>query len=401
MNLQTKAKTEYAQSFPYLLKLLAYALNKESQLPDCSGVNWQALYTLAEFHSLASLVSYAVCDLPDVQKPKGEILDMFRQHQALALVTDSNLSLETELVLSALSDAGIRNLPVKGYVLKNDYPVPSMRSMSDVDIIYDSNKKEAVKAVFASMGYTLDETGEELNFTKAPFYHFELHSDNMLNHVYFTDIFSRGVFENSSLTGRLNSEDSYLFSLCHLSKHFIYGGAGIRMIADIYVFCRKHYDKMDKVYLGTELEKLNLKAFESKVRELAFNWFAQDNPCTDTLLADYILCACTFGNARDSFISNAIIREKSTGKKHSAFKQYIEKIFVPYSKIAELYPSAEVHRILYPFCLVAYWFERVFRKRNINTKNLKYYSVSTNSDDAKRLKLIMQEAGLSYDRKVR
>lgn len=400
MNLQTKAKPEYSETFPYLLKLLAYALNKESQLPDCRGVSWQALYTLAEFHSLASMVSYAVFALPSEQQPKAEILDMFRQHQALALVTDSNVSMETEHILSALSEAGVRNIPVKGYVLKDDYPVPSMRSMTDVDIIYESSMKDDVKAVFASLGYTLEETGQELNFTKPPFYHYELHSDKMLNHVYFCDVLSRGVFENTFLSGRLKPEDSYLFSLCHLSKHFIYGGAGVRMITDIYVFCRKYYENMDKEYLSRELKKLNLTEFECKVRELAFNWFTQPNPNTATLIADYILCACTFGNAKDSYISNAIIREKATGKKQTAFLVYLQKIFVPYSCIATLYPSAGKHKFLYPFCLCAHWFERVFRKRNINTKNLKYYSVSTDSYDAKRLKAVMSEAGLSYNRKV-
>lgn len=400
MNLQTKAKSEYAQCFSYLLKLLAYALDSERRLPDCTAVNWQALYSLSELHSLASLVSYAVCALPKVQRPQSEIYELFRQHQALALVTDSNVNLETELILNSLSDAGVKCIPVKGYVIKNDYPIPSMRSMTDVDIIYASDKKQEVKDIFASLGYTLEENGEELNFNKEPFYHFELHSDKKLNHVYFSDILDRGVYPAGSLVGHLNPEDSYLFLLCHLSKHFIYGGAGIRMITDVYVFCRKYYDNLDKAYLSNELEKLNLKDFECKVRKLAFNWFSEDEPCTDTFLADYILCACTFGNAKDSYISNAIISEKKTGKKQTAFKLFLRKVFVPYKTIAELYPSAKAHKILYPFCLCAHWFERVFRKRNLNTKNLKYYSVSTDSQQAKRLRLVMEEAGLSYDRKA-
>ncbi len=397
MNLQTKANPEYAKCFPYLLKLLAYVLDSEKSLPDCTDVNWQALYSLSEFHSLAGMVSYAVCALPKAQRPQGEIFDMFRQHQGLALVTESNVAVETEKLLSALSDAGVRTLPVKGYVLKNDYPIPAMRSMTDVDIIYDSDKKQEVKDVLASFGYALEETGDELDFTKEPFYHYELHADKKTKHTFTDTLLSRARFTENSFTGVLNREDFYIFLIYHLARHFSAGGAGVRMVLDVYVYCRRYYESFDKDYLHRELDSLNLLAFESKIRKLSYDWFGGETPRTDDLLSDFILCSCTFGNTRDALLSSAIVAESKSGKKQSAFKSILRRIFIPYSSIAELYPSANKHKILYPFSLFAYWWKRVFKTRNINTNNLKYYSISTDSEEAIRHKAVMKEAGLSYD----
>ncbi len=397
--MKTRAKQEYKDCFPYLLHLLACTLNGEKPIPSEEDTDWKSLLNLAQFHSVAGMISYAVNLLPCEKRPDDSINNMFRHYQGLSLVAESNISIETEIILNALSSSGVRVLPVKGYILKNDYPVPAMRSMTDVDIIYDAQKKQQVKEVFTQQGYTLSETGGELNFTKGDIFHYELHASkegsDATNHTCFSDILSRAVYTDGSLVGSLSNEDFYIFILNHLAKHFTSGGAGVRMVMDVYVFCKAHYEELNKTYLHTELKKLGLLKFEKIIRNLAFNWFSGGAPSTDSYLADYILCANTFGITRDAFIQSAIKEERRTGKKSTPAKAFRRKIFPPYKHIAEVYPIAEKYRFMYLFCVVAQWCDRIFRKRNINTKNLKHYVVSTDSEDAQRLRLVMDEAGLS------
>lgn len=384
-----------------MLRLLASAVNSDTPVLPSDNVDWSALLKLAEYHSVAETASYAVTQLPSDNRPEASVYDMFRQYQGLALVSESNISFETERILRLLSDAGVRVLPVKGYVIKNDYPVPAMRSMTDVDIIYDIDKKQQVRDILCAHGYTLNEAGKELDFTKEPFYHYEFHGDAKdsggVSHTYFRDILSRASYHENSLAGSLSAEDSYLFILMHLAKHMRSGGAGIRMIMDVYVYNRAHRSDFDMEYLNAELDKLGLADFEEKVRRLSYNWFSADTPDTDSLLADYILCSCTFGVTRDSFLQSAMRAQAQTGKKQTPVHTFVRKIFPPYSSMSELYPTLQKHRILYPFCVISYWCNRIFKKRNVNTSNLKHYMASTDSDDAQRLRCVMEELGLKYN----
>ena len=362
-------------------------------------MDWASLLSLSEFHSLAGMVSYSVSQLPAEYQPCEEINNIFRQHQALSLVSESNITFETERLLKSLSDKGVRVLPVKGYVLKNDYRIPAMRTMTDVDIIYDANNKQQVIDVFTDFGYTLDETGSELDFTKDNLHHYELHASSAdaydTSHTYFSDILSRAVYSSDSLVGCLRDEDAYLYLLSHLSKHMLSGGAGVRMIMDVFVFYEAHGKTLDRAYLSTELSKLKLIDFEDKIRCLSYNWFSGGIPNTDSLLADFILCACTFGISRDSLLQSALKAEKSTGKKQNPAKAFFRRLFPSYGFISDLYPISRKHKLFYPFCIVAHWCNRIFRRRNINTKNLKYYMTSTDSAQAQRISLIMEQAGLS------
>ncbi len=399
MILKTRAKAEYRDCFPFLLHLLSCALSADTPKVPEGFDDWESLLSLAQFHSVAGAVSFAVSSLPADKQPPENVNSLFSQYKGLSVVSDINLSVETDKLLKALSERGVRVIPVKGYVLKNDYPVPAMRSMTDVDIVFDGNKKQLVKEVFAEYGYLSDESAMELDFTKDDLFHYELHgiTENTadISHTYFPDILSRAVYADDSLIGRLTDEDLYLYILSHLSKHMMAGGAGVRMIMDIYVFNKAHGEKLNREYLEKELNKLGLAEFEEKIRLLSLNWFSGETSVTDSLLADFILCACTFGVSKDSLLQSKLKDEKATGKQSTPARSVIKKIFPSCRELSDLYPVIRKHKILYPFCIVAFWFSRVFKKQNINTDNLKYYLTSADPDEAHRMRAIMNEAGLS------
>lgn len=404
MTLKTRAKTEYKKCFPYLLHLLSCAIKGEKpQNPsvdsEWTDKDWEVLLRLAEFHSVANTVSFVVSSIPsDAQLPQ-HIAAAFAQHKAMALVTDTNISVETESLLALLDEAGVNALPVKGYVIRQDYPVTAMRSMTDVDIIYNSKKKKKIKDIFLSRGYELTESGYELDFQKDGINHYEFHgaSDktSATSHTFLSDILTRAVYDNKSHIGRLTTEDSYLYILSHLAKHILSGGAGIRMVMDVYVFYNAHGKSMNKSYISQQLRTLGLLEFEKKIRFLAFSWFQTSAPDTNSVLADFILCACTFGITRDAFLETALKKEKETGKKQTPAKTILTKIFPSFKMISEIYPIVSKCVILYPFFIPVYWFSRVFKKRNINTENFKYYITDTDSENAHRLRAAITQAGLS------
>ena len=86
------------------------------------------------------------------------------------IVIEANIQYETDQILDKFREQGIGAVPLKGIILKNDYPHQSMRTMSDVDILYDTTRKSVVKRIFASMGYELvRDINDQLDFSKPPF----------------------------------------------------------------------------------------------------------------------------------------------------------------------------------------------------------------------------------------
>ena len=402
--MKTRAKSEYKKCFPYLLHLLSCAINGKtpsnpSADSEWTDKDWEVLLRLSEFHSVANTVAFAVSALSDVVNIPQHIVAAFSRHKAMSVVADTNISVETETLLQLLGDAGVDVLPVKGYVLRQDYPLSAMRSMTDVDIIYNSKKKKKVRDIFLARGYELTESGYELDFKKDGINHYELHgaSDKSpaTSHTFLPDILSRAVYDNKSHIGRLTIEDSYLYILSHLAKHILGGGAGIRMVMDVYVFYNAHGKSMNRAYLAEQLRTLRLAEFEKKIRFLAYSWFQTSTPDTNSVLADFILCACTFGITRDAFLESALKKEKETGKKQTSSKTIFSKIFPSFKFISEVYPVVAKCRILYPFCIPVYWFTRIFKKRNINTENFRHYFIDTDSEDAERLRAAINQAGLS------
>lgn len=53
------------------------------------------------------------------------------------MLIDGNLSYETEKILKAFDENKIKNIPLKGYFMKKEYPRSDFRSVSDVDILFD------------------------------------------------------------------------------------------------------------------------------------------------------------------------------------------------------------------------------------------------------------------------
>jgi len=53
----------------------------------------------------------------------------------------------------------------------------------------------------------------------------------------------------------------------------LYGGMGVRLLLDIYIYMKKFHDSLDWDYIKGELEKLGIADFERESRELAMKVF--------------------------------------------------------------------------------------------------------------------------------
>ncbi len=243
------------QDFKYLIQLLSCALTGNQTPKPNDDINWASVFYAACKHSVAGMAYWAISKLPKDQAPPEDILAEFLNAYRAELVTESNVEYESEKLFTLFANNSIRFMPLKGYVIKNHYPVPSMRTMSDVDILYKTEDKEKIISVMQLAGYTLkSDTIEQIDFKKAPFHHYELHSsllrESNKNHDYFSKVWERAQFsEDAPCRAFMKPEDFYIYLLEHMALHIEAGGAGIRMVMDVFVYKNALGSTFDKTYL--------------------------------------------------------------------------------------------------------------------------------------------------------
>ena len=210
----------------YVVGLLRSVLNGTS--PDLceNDVDWDKLKEIAASHHVTNMVYYAI-EKFSVAVP-CEILDYFSQEHMKSLLRDAQQQADIELILSEFSNNSIRSLPLKGYIMKEYYPSPDMRYMSDLDVLVDLENLQKAHEVLENLGYTFSFEGKDTdNFEKKPVMYIEVHKhlmdedmETIADYYNSSSGFLRAKpLENDAYAYRLSDEEFYLYMIAHLAKH--------------------------------------------------------------------------------------------------------------------------------------------------------------------------------------
>lgn len=355
----------------YVIKLVAAAVNSSSAPEKPEELSWADIFAFAEKQNVLNLVSYA-CETLDSKPPKKE-MQYLREFRKQKMVVEAEQQVETEYVMDRLEKAGIRHMPLKGFVVKNLYPSPDMRTMSDVDMLLEADRIDDAVEMFANRGFSFHNDGDlhanlchgNTNFE----FHRMLVNDSYKNlTAYYGDGFSRAVkCEGYNCRYEMSREDMYIFLLAHLAKHYRYGGTGIRTVLDLYVY-RKAYADLDMDYIYAETEKIGLNKFQRHAEEIADEWFSGGFDGTFNDISAYIISGGVYGK-RGMFLVNEVINE-SEGKSlaFGKFRKIFLMIFPGYKLMCELYPVLKKYKFLMPVFWIVRWVKSLTSK-NSNLKN--------------------------------
>ena len=154
-----------------LIYLVACAVKEIKPDPELvKAMDLSAVFSLAKSQSLSGAAAFAV-------EAAG-----FRSGTTTKLLSDvvhrnTRFTIEKDAITQKLKEAGIWYVLLKGAVIKDYYPRPEMREMSDHDILFDASRAEDVKAIMESLGYTTEHfnVGAHDIYFKAPVMNFEMH----------------------------------------------------------------------------------------------------------------------------------------------------------------------------------------------------------------------------------
>lgn len=357
--------------------------NKHTTIKKCeSAQDVENRIGFLKAHNLITFFDYVV-DKNDFESllSKDKIVkfsDMVKQ----AVFRQLKYDLMSDSISSSLLSKGIRHIVLKGTQLKKYYPDNIVRTSNDIDIYVEKKDIESADKVLTDNGFAFDHSYEDHEFIykKEPRYYVELHTSiggfgkkqkAILNNIADKTLNSS---DNSSM---LSNEDCYIHLLCHLYKHFIQSGAGVRMFLDLYLL-RKNAT-LDFDYISEMLRKLNLDGFDSVVTQINRCLFEQEHADEDIQeVIEFIFDSGIFGKSSNTVYLNEVNKNI---RYDSSFEQLKAAKGISFAAMKKRYPILERLPILYPFSFIHRLFYGLFRKRDVlksaydNKKSMDKHSV--------------------------
>ncbi len=352
-----------------MLYLSLCALNNVTPyIERVQNVNKDMLFDLCQKHSLTSLVYYA---LTKIITPEHKWIEA----NGKAVRKNMLLDLEREKILAFMNENGIKHMPLKGIIMKELYPKPGMRQMSDNDIWYDESYSKALEQFMQKLGYTdiVVGKGNHDNYKRPPVYNFEMHR-TLFNksqepfYTYYKDINRLLIRDKNSKYGcHFGTEDFYVYMVAHEYRHYSTGGTGLRSIIDCCVYLKKYGNEMKFTYIETETNKLGISDFEEKQRMLCLKL---NRMCFNMLygyekeMLEYCFSSCAYGNFENK-VNNKLKDFSKDGNitRKSKLKYVLSRIFPPMEFYKNYYPFFYRHKLFLPVCFIIRLYKGIFKSR--------------------------------------
>ncbi|MCQ2470862.1 MAG: nucleotidyltransferase family protein [Clostridia bacterium] len=339
------------------------------KVTDFNTDNWEDFIKFCAEHKILNIVAFGLKN-SDVELPE-KIKRIFNENVLRSMMIEAQRSTEIELLCDDFEANKIPHIVLKGFVIKNLYPQPYLRSMGDVDILVGNELQKAAE-IMLNHGYSFD--SEEFlhgSFSKGKGLHIELHKsliDESLDkyHSYFGTGFERArLIKNKQFSYEFSKEDYYIFLIAHMAKHYQICGTGIRSVCDVFVYNSAYKNELDYDYIASELDKTGLKSFEKKMRDMSFKWFSGSFNGKFDAVGEYIISSGVYGKSTNHELNDFLLNDK---KKQSKFKYILTTIFPEKNYMQARYSVLKKHPFLLPF----YWIKRIFSTLIKSSGSIRY-----------------------------
>ena len=336
----------------------SYVNGEEMDQAFCS--NLAGAYQICKKHNLTALMA----EVLDIDK-RSPIYQRWQMEKNQAVYKNVLMDVEREEIIAFFEEKNIWYLLLKGLIIREYYPNPALREMSDNDILVDRKYMKDIYDFMVGRGYSIKGYGTSNHdeYLKKPGYNFEMHSalfdkdDYESWNNYFDNVFDKLTKKSeNSLEYVFKEEDFYIYFMVHTYKHYAGGGMGLRTILDVYLYLRKNKE-LDFSYVEKELGKLNIADFEKQFRKLCFDVFSVNEsdakadwyeglPTDEKNMLDYIMGAGTYGNV-DNLVANKLGDDDDVKK--SKFKYVFRRVFPDYKSFKKYHPLICRYKVLVPF----------------------------------------------------
>lgn len=349
----------------YSCRLLSSVLNGAEPVAMPEGMTLEGLYA---YQNEQDVTNMAYVALQKLGFSAGQLKE-FQEDYKLNMLREARFELGGQQVFDAFEKAEINFLPLKGAILKNYYPNPALRTFTDIDIYVGKDFEKAEKVLF-ELGY--EKTGfdehNDVGYSKKPSLHIELHKELFPDDYDFEGYFDE-PFKHTDLKDGYKyyhlykTDDFFIHVLCHLYKHFTFGGCGLRQYLDIYVMTKKM--ELDMDYIRSELKSFGMEGFLDTTLKLDRFFFDGEKPDDELIeIAEFVFNNSTFGNAENRLVLDY---DKQNGEKRTLWgniKYFMDRWQLKYSQMIPRYKVLKYLPFLLPFCWIHKLLTALLFRRN-------------------------------------
>ncbi|MBE6740830.1 MAG: hypothetical protein E7570_00850 [Ruminococcaceae bacterium] len=383
----------------YFVHLLKSALKNEQPVEKPDEVEWQKVFEIGLMQNAANLVWFSIEKLNN--KPEGELYAQWQEVYAKAASKCFKQMMESEFLADEFTKRGYDILFLKGSKIREYYPSPDMRTMTDIDLLVKSEEREPVRKIMKELDYDEDlmDDGQVDAFKKLPIIYTEIHYDySNINHAYH-DIFSidwnKLVKTDREHIYEMTYEDLYFFNFGHYVKNIAKVGIGVRTVLDCYVLWNCASEEQKENILK-KFENMEFKAFHDNILKIAHIWFddMEDDGSLDNAQM-YLIETSTYGNDKKTQAISLINDERNT-ESISKTRYILKRIFPGANELYFRFGIKKRIILLLPFL----WFARMIllifsgkeKKENIKQN----YSIieSLTPEEVEYERLVRKEFGI-------
>lgn len=338
------------------------------------GVNWPAIFTLANQQKLLPILFETVRKMP-VAEGNAALFAVTKQQVIGQVLNQTVRSAEFADLYQKLRSAGLHPIVVKGQLCSRLYPLKDHRISADDDLHIPDVEFMVCHEQLLANGLTTDTLADELtaadevSYTKegSPLY-IELHrhlfdssedAHDELNH-FFANIQPVEIDGFLAMPPR----EHLLYLILHAYKHFVRSGIGLRQFCDIGLWARAYRDEIDWQHLHDQCASVHAATFATAAFHIARDYlgidFALPAPWSDAVDAEPLLhdslCGGVYGSndltrLHSSTVTLNAVKASRTGEKSGVLRtvfpkrEYLERRYPYLKKRPYLLPVAWVQRI--------------------------------------------------------
>ncbi len=367
----------------YFLELLRDHLHGKRSIHR-EDVDWDVIAGIARTHCLEPIIYSQSKDM------------RFKSKYDFQIYYYANLKRELQSLHAVISN--VDYFIFKGVSIAELYPIPALRTMSDVDILVHASDQEMVHEKIVERGYrnTIKENEQVWHYRKN-YFEIELHSQ-----MIFANKFQSKKLEEfagscwsyyDSSNHALDWNFHFLYVFLHLRKHFIRDGVGFRQFMDIAVICSEV--SIDWDWVLTKARELDVYDFVLMGLAFVKLWFDVEIPIDLPEIStefyesttEWVFENGVFGfDNKDDSMGRPIAEIRQNGR----LKWIFRSLFPPYMQLVKSpdYQFLVGRRYL----ILAAWMKRIFLMvRHSGTYKQRYEQMQREADGKNKF---LEEWGL-------
>lgn len=364
-----------------LVRLLNKALLSE-KIDVNKDIDWKELIDLASENKVEALIYSAISNKSKEDMDKN-ILDDLKKRTFQSGIGQLNHMKAVASVLTAMKDESINVLVLKGLVIRDMYPTPTLRTMSDADIVVKEADLENAKKVLEGLGYSeYSSSPSHFVYYKPGYLLIELHW-NLADEHFFNNInvFEQDMWPNVidvDIEGvhalGMSLEDLAIYQSIHMAKHFVYRGFGIRHLCDFVLLVNKRGEEVDWTSFIDRCYKYGIgkftvamfmacrKLFSIDIPDVVLNRESCSEAYVDALIEDIFSGGVHGKHDFTSAVASefAYTSDKDSDVKDSVTTKFVRFLFPPVDSMSDKYDYAKGNKLLVPVAWTHHLFAGVF-----------------------------------------